>query len=425
MNVDDLYKARKRNSLYNTSYPLSPSDWSKYRINRPLAFGQEDLSFYLHIPFCQQLCSFCEYTRMLIPNEQIQSFYIDHLDSDMHAFVKTLHKGCRLQGFDVGGGTPTVLSDSMFLRLMNLCRSIMTNMDRCEDFEPSIEGTFHTISRDKLRMMVDNGFHRISLGVQSSSNDVLENSNRRTVTLGDMERVFYMAHVAGIRKVNLDFMYGLPHQTLHSIENDLQVVRILQPEQVTLYELRTNMIKKWNNTTPEDRYDMYSLFYEGLTAMGYFAPFGQNTFSLCADDMGVSSYLRHRMSDCTPYKGFGLSAQSMSSEGVAYNLGKNRAGIAKLLERPTYSEECTYLLPPLERASKYIAIAAYSGVFSLSTLDRILKGDARQVYASQIDFCVNNGLLEFDNNKMRITRKGFKYYGAVFSLFYDNKNVVI
>lgn len=420
MDIYDIFKTRQKNPLYNTSYPLCPSDWKAYRMDRSLAFDLGDVSFYVHIPFCQQLCSFCEYTRIRIPVEQLQRLYVDRLETDMRSFANTLREGYRLQGFDVGGGTPTALTDDVFAQLMNLCKSIMNRIDKCADFEPSIEGTFQTISKEKLKMMVEGGFHRLSLGVQSSNSDVLSNSNRQISNIQEMKNVLLEAHDSGIRKVNLDFMYGLHHQTLQSINDDLQVVSILRPEQVTLYELRTNMIKKPGNTTHEERYAMYSQYYEGLTSMGYRAPFGQNTFTIFPDDMGASSYLRHRMVDCTPYKGFGLSAQSMSSEGVSYNIGKNSLGLAKLLDSPSYKEEYTYLLPPRERASKYIAIAAYSGAFALPTLDRILNDDSRQVFAPQFDFCLNEGLLIHDKDKMRITRKGFKYYGAVFSLFYNN-----
>ncbi|MGC8141144.1 hypothetical protein ACP3W2_27345, partial [Salmonella enterica] len=76
-----------------------------------------------------------------------------------------------------------------------------------------------------------------------------------------------------------------------------------------------------------------------------------------------------------------------------------------------------YLLPENEIAAKYIAIAAYSGVFSISVLSSLLKQDASQTYREQLDFCFGKGFLRQKGDRIQITEKGFEHYGAVFSLF--------
>lgn len=421
MNIEELYYTRKENSLYNTSYPLIPLDWESYRINEPLMFKSEKvLSLYVHIPFCQQICTFCEYIKMRVSDEEVQLMYISHLRNDVETFLDT-HPNINLQGFDVGGGTPTALTEQAFAQLMCLCKHAMNISNVCDDYEPSIEGTFPTITKGKLDMMAGAGFHRLSLGVQSYSSLVTQTTHRLFSSIDEMKKIIHLARQSGIRKINLDFMYGLQNQSLGSLRDALWLIQYLHPEQVTLYELRTNMICEQSHTTSAERYAMYSMLYDGLVAMGYHAPFGQNTFSIGKDDMGVSSYLRHRMRDCTPYKGFGLSAQSMSSCGIAYNLGKKGRHLKELLRKGTYAEEYTYLLPPEEIASKYIAIAAYSGAFSMVKLSEILQKDAESVYERQLEFCFDKGLLQKDGELARITKEGFRHYGAVFSLFYDFK----
>jgi oxygen-independent coproporphyrinogen-3 oxidase len=89
-----------------------------------------------------------------------------------------------------------------------------------------------------------------------------------------------------------------------------------------------------------------------------------------------------------------------------------------LINNTTYGEEYTYHLPPLELASKYIAIAAYHGSFSLDRLSKLLGVDAEDYYQPQLLFCLEHDLLTIDGNSVTCTCKGFKYYGAVFSLFY-------
>jgi oxygen-independent coproporphyrinogen-3 oxidase len=126
------------------------------------------------------------------------------------------------------------------------------------------------------------------------------------------------------------------------------------------------------------------------------------------------------MIDGTAYKGFGISAQSMSRVGVAYNIGKNSANLKTLINDTTYGEDYTYNLPPLELASKYIAIAAYHGSFSLTHLTELLGADATTYYHQQLSFCQANGLLTTTGDVITCAPKGFKYYGAVFSLFHTD-----
>ena len=85
--LSDIFEKRKNDSRWNTSYPLSPDDWKVYRISGELSFsGEKEMSFYIHIPFCKGLCSFCEYTRMLCPSEELQEQYIATLKHDIWNF---------------------------------------------------------------------------------------------------------------------------------------------------------------------------------------------------------------------------------------------------------------------------------------------------------------------------------------------------
>ena len=166
-------------------------------------------------------------------------------------------------------------------------------------------------------------------------------------------------------------------------------------------------------------YNQYCLYHRGLIDMGYKARFGENTFSLDDKDRGLSSYLRSRMYEGVAYKGFGISAQSMSKSGVSYNKGKGVGNIRKLIVLSSFEGGDTYFLPKEELASKYIAISAYSGSVSLSHLYKFIDNNAEEVYKEPIDFCVKEGLLEKNKDVLVVTEKGFEHCGAVFSLFYS------
>ena len=405
----------------NTSYPLHPEDWAKYRVEGPLPFADEkQLSFYIHIPFCKQLCSFCEYTRMLCPDEGMQERYLRAVANDIVRFKERNH-GFTLLGCDMGGGTPTALSEKNFLLLMEVYGNALMDLELSPGFEPSIEATFDTLTESKLKGIVNAGIYRLSLGVQSSCDAIMKRHRRLGSDERQMSDWLAMAERIGIKKVNLDFMYGFQGQNEASISRDLELIGHLHPHQVTLYELRTNMLTSNASLSKEELYDQYSQYYDGIIGMGYKGRFGQNTFSMDADDEGVSSYLRERMINGTSYKGFGMSAQSMSRAGVSYNMGKLSKNPMQALNDRGYQEEYTYLLPSKERVAKYMAISAYQGSFSV---DKLLElGIDKDFLDERLDFCFSQGLLsKGENDRIVVTKKGFVHYGAVFSLFYGEDN---
>jgi oxygen-independent coproporphyrinogen-3 oxidase len=418
MDLHEVFETRKNDARWNTSYPLKPGDWAKYRTSAPLSFADERvLSFYIHIPFCRHLCAFCEYSRMLCPDEALQHKYLTVVKEDMGTFIAA-HPGITLNGFDIGGGTPTALSDDNFAYLMQIYSYAIRKLHLTKDFEPSIEGTFATINETKARLITEAGIKRMSFGIQSTCKNVLNRNQRPGINIATIMQTMQMLYHAGISKINLDLMYGLKGQSIDTLQFDIQTIAALNPEQVTLYELRTNMTGEENHWDKDALFNGYSYLYQQLISLGYTARFGQNTFSKDEADRGVSSYLRHRMIDGTAYKGFGLSAQSMSREGVAYNIGKNSAAMKSLINNTTYGEEYTYHLQSSELAAKYIAIAAYHGSFSLTRLTELLGVDATSYYHQQLSFCQANDLLTITGDVVTCTPKGFKYYGAVFSLFY-------
>ena len=424
MTLAELFQLRKNDPRWNTSYPLNPSDWTDYRVPDSLSFENDSrMSFYIHIPFCKQLCSFCEYTRMLCPDEKVQREYLLAIASDIKQF-RQKYQDITLLGFDIGGGTPTSLSENNFSLLMQIYQTTISGLKKDAKYEPSIEGTFNTLSEQKLEDMSEMGFHRLSLGVQSSCSSVLHQHQRGNSSEAMMYSWLKKAWDKGIKKVNLDFMYGLKGQNESTIQQDLELIGRLKPQQVTLYELRTNMISAKESFTKEELFDQYVQYYDGLIALGYYARFGQNTFSVDSTDEGVSSYLRERMLNGAAYKGFGLSAQSMSSSGIAYNVGKLVVTPQNELNKKGYPELFTYLLPPTELASKYMAISAYNGSFSIARLRDY--GISERSLNEILSFCIDEGLLyKGERDWMFITKKGFKHYGALFSLFYASHAVSI
>ena len=414
--IENTYNERVGNPLLNTSYPLDPSDWSQYLKSGLLGFSSDPIAFYLHIPFCRHLCKFCEYTKMRTPDPAIQIKYIDTLRNDIQKYLKA-SQSANLYGLDIGGGTPLSICDEAFDALTALVKDIIQSTRQTDDFEPSIEGTFQTLSRHKIEAISSAGIKRLSLGLQSSSKSLMQSYNRESEHFKAMVEAIRDIHTWGIEKINIDVMYGLPGQTKDSIKKDLQVLKELAPEQVTVYEFRCNQVSRNYLITPEERFKQYQLLYEGLISLGYIAEFGQNTFSKSKTDKGLSSYLRHRMIDGWQYKGFGISAQSMSSYGISYNLGKNENNLTSLISNDTFESGNHYYLPRTELLNKFIAISGYYGGISVKAASRILGADFLVEYKDILQYLHEKGLISINTEEIRLTATGFMHYGAILSLF--------
>lgn len=434
--IKRLFEQRKNNPMFNTSYPLSPDDWAEYSTPGTLPFDRsKPIAFYIHIPFCRQICSFCEYTKMCTPGKEKQRSYLGALDMEFNRFIGR-YPNMKIYGFDIGGGTPTSLDAGVFCQLMSMFEEgFVANRTVTSDYEPSIEGSFETLIDDywgphKSYYIAKAGFKRLSLGVQSTAEDVLSPLHRNNISVPKMGKAIDEWHRLGISKINLDLMYGLPGQTIETIKKDIEVIRELNPEQVTVYEFRTNQLKTTYKPDSDSCFNQYCELFNDLIRLGYYGEFGRNTFSRDPYDCGLSSYLRHRMFDGWQYKGLGISAQSMSPFGISYNIGKNES-VGKLLDQDwlinngySYEASTYYQLLHNELLNKFIAISGYSGGFSLSAAKNIFGDDFESRYGTILSFIINENLATIKDDHLQLSETGFRHYGAVLSLFYSLDKVL-
>lgn len=230
-------------------------------------------------------------------------------------------------------------------------------------------------------------------------------------------------------------MYGFKRHSINDVgELERFTLEELQPDQVTIYELRTNQLNGYDKSKPEIRSRYYNRWYRLLTDLGYFGKYGQNTFSLDSHDYGVSSYIRHRMFDGGDYKGFGISAQSMCDGNVEYNVGKNSKDLLSLIptdEIPkdsSYEATDHYELPIKEKFAKFVCVSSYSGGFNWRIAKERLYPDFFERFGPVIDFLISRGEYEsyiaLSNDRIYVTQNGFPYYGPLFSLFYHPEFLV-
>ncbi len=407
MILEERFESLKQNSSLSTAYPLHPSDWEKHRVESfDILENINELSIYIHIPFCTNRCKFCEYTTFSIASIYNQEdSYIESILQELHNTKQTL-----LYGFDIGGGTPTALSNKGLSKLLYESSNYISKSTLIQDFEASIESDYQNLTTEKINIIKDSLFKRVSIGIQSSNKHLLTQNARKVDNYEELSHKIGLLKQSNI-KVNLDIMYGIEGMTTDDIVSTLIDTVSLFPNQITLYEMRYNSLNKTQPFSREELIEQYKLAYALLINAGYEGHFGSNTFTLDASDKGLSSYLKYRMLHFKPYKGIGISAQSMSDIGLSYNKGK---GIKHFSEAAN-AEEYYYRLPLHETLAKYISIGLYNGSINIGELESRFSIDI----SKQLNFLVQRGLaLKQADDFLYLTEEGFKHYGAIGALIY-------
>ena len=213
------------------------------------AFGQEDyvlalqqrrsgtlakampLSLYVHIPFCESLCYYCACNKIITKHHDRADVYLRYLSREIDLHTAHCGVGQVVSQLHLGGGTPTFLSDAGLRELMAVLKRSFT---LAPGGEYSIEVDPRTVNTDRLALLAELGFNRLSFGVQDFDAEVQKAVHR----IQPAEQVFALVESArslGFDSVNVDLIYGLPRQTPESFDRTLAQVAQLRPDRIALY----------------------------------------------------------------------------------------------------------------------------------------------------------------------------------------------
>ena len=189
------------------------------------------LSVYVHIPFCESLCFYCACNKIITMQPERAVAYLDYLAREVALHVKHMGKGQPVRQLHLGGGTPTFLSDAQLMALMAMLKS---NFNFVPGGEYAIEVDPRTVDAQRLSVLSQLGFNRLSLGVQDFDPKVQEAVHR----IQPAQQVFDLvaqARTIGFESINVDLIYGLPHQTPESFDRTLEQINVLRPDRIALY----------------------------------------------------------------------------------------------------------------------------------------------------------------------------------------------
>lgn len=383
------------------------------------------ISIYIHIPYCEKLCTFCACHRIITKNHKVEAPYIAALLTEWKRYLSILPERPIVRELHLGGGTPTFFS-SMNLRY--LISEIMKGAERHQEYEFSFEAHPGVTTREHLQVLNEVGFNRVSFGVQDFDPKVQEVINRIN-SYEKVKEITDCAREIGYKSVNYDLVYGLPKQKLSSIEETIQQVAQLRPDRIAFYSYAH---VPWKSKTQrlftdsdlpndESKRMLYEKGKELLLANGYF-DIGLDHFALPEDKL-YKAYKKAELHrnfmgyNTTPTDVLiGLGASSISDFGRLYIQNEKEVKeYEKQLQEGQWAFYRSYILSEKDELRKraILDIACRREVEFTSQLKMEIGEDS----LSDLMKMEEEELVIFKGNRMYVTDLGMVFLRNICSVF--------
>ncbi len=224
-----------------TSYPTVPyweeekfhlEDWKRTLLQSfKESNATEGISLYIHLPFCESLCTFCGCNKRITKRHEVEDPYITAVIKEWKLYCDLFPRKPIIKEIHLGGGTPTFFSPENLERLIN---GIFQYATKADEHEFSFEGHPNNTTKQHLQTLYDLGFRRVSFGVQDYSPKVQE-AIHRIQPFHNVAKVTFWAKEIGYTSVGHDLIFGLPFQTLADVKDTIDKTKSLQPDRLAFY----------------------------------------------------------------------------------------------------------------------------------------------------------------------------------------------
>ncbi|MFD1927375.1 radical SAM family heme chaperone HemW [Sporosarcina siberiensis] len=371
---------------------------------------------YIHIPFCHQICHYCDFNKVFFKNQPVDE-YIESMGKELTLMQED---GISFEGIEtvfLGGGTPTSLSEKQLDRLLSI---IQEHVDVKSLKEFSTEANPDELTLGKLRVLKDGGVNRLSIGVQSFDAEMLTKIGR-THSPGDAERVVTDARKVGFENISIDLIYGLPGQSRMQWEDTLIKATELDLPHYSGYSLIVepktvfyNLMNKGKLPLPgEDmEAEMFHMLIDHMEKNGR-QQYEISNFSL----PGLQSIHNKIYWENDTYAGVGAGAHGFLMGNRYSNIGP----IAKYMEkvnsglRPIQNTHIVTTIESMEE-ELFLGLRMSEGVSSSHFLKKFGK-ELDEVYGSTLDSLIQSGLIERVGERIKLTKIGVFRGNEVFQQF--------
>jgi len=366
---------------------------------------------YIHIPFCRSRCSYCDFATDVYRSAEIVESYVSALTKEIENFstsraVDTIY---------FGGGTPSLLTPT---QLEKILETISGKFSVAADSEITMEMNPATVTLETLKDYRSLGVNRASFGAQTFNDTELKRLGRKH-TAADVRETIELLRNASYNNVSFDLIAGLPRQTLEDWARNLDEALNLQPEHLSLYLLEIHQatplaeqIRSGRQPLPDEELaaEMYELMCEKIARKNYRQ---YEISNFCQPNRESKHNSKYWTLDAV--FGFGCSAHSFNGADVRYSNERDTARYVAMIEsngsavveenKINTSSEFVFLGL---RLTKGVDAGEYEKLFGINL---------REKYDEDLKRMEDLGLIEFSENRLKLTGKGFLFSNEVFAVF--------
>ena len=427
----ELLKKYNQSGPRYTSYPpatffdskFSNSDHERHIVESNNE-NPKNISIYIHIPFCPQICHFCGCTTESGYTKPFLERYVDAVIKEIDHVAKKIDKKRKVTQVHWGGGTPNAISYRYIERITN---KLYDEFEFASVYEMAIECNPAHLEFRHIELLKKFGFNRISLGIQDFRNDVLEAINRKP-SKHPIEKIVSKIKSEGFTGTNIDLVYGLPLQTVSSFKNTVERAIELKTERLVTFSYahvpsvlpRQKILEKIGFPSSNDKASMYENSYKKFVNSGYIS-IGMDHYSLPEDEFAVAlknkNLHRNFQGYCTrettgQVYAFGASAISQLNSAYSQNI-KNAAQYIKAIETNNLAIFRGYSVTKEQKVIRDVInnlmCNYYVDFNNIANNNKISINELYEIidfsYENFDDF-IEDGILEIENEKVNVFENG-------------------
>ncbi|MCC9019382.1 oxygen-independent coproporphyrinogen III oxidase [Flavobacterium lipolyticum] len=409
-----------------TSYPTVPY-WNENNFNEQnwiasfqRAFAesnsQNGISLYIHLPFCESLCTFCGCNKRITKNHNVEETYIKALLKEWSLYCNLLPEKPIIKEIHLGGGTPTFFSVNNLEQLIN---GIFKNARKAENYEFSFEGHPNNTTYEQLKKLYHLGFRRVSFGVQDYAEKV-QKAIHRIQPFHNVAKVTFWAKEIGYTSIGHDIIFGLPFQTVENVIDTVEKTNSLKPDRLAFYSyahvpwIKGNGQRGFNDENiPKDaeKRKLYEVGKQLLAQNGYHE-IGMDHFAFASDSLYKAAqnkklhrnFMGYSASKTQLMIGLGVSSISDSWYSFAQNT-KTLEEYYQLLESDQLPVVKGHILDDEDLIIRK-HILNLTCEFETSWSDESLYFKEIPAVLSDLKEMENDQLVVIEENKIKITEAG-------------------
>lgn len=409
-----------------TSYPTVPYwdeqgiELKKWEASVRKSFSEsnnkEGISIYIHLPFCESLCTFCGCNKRITKNHEVEDPYITALLKEWDLYLDLFDEVPLIKEIHLGGGTPTFFAASKLNKLLN---GLLSKSKVAENPSFSFEGHPNNTREDHLKVLSELGFKRASYGVQDFDPKVQKAINR-IQPFEAVKEATDLSRKNGYDSISFDLVYGLPFQSIGSIEDTISKVKELRPDRIAFYSYAHVPWIKGNGQRgfseedlpkDEEKRALYERGYELLLESGYHE-IGMDHFALESDSMYQSMQNRELHRNFMGYTAsktqlmIGLGVSSISDSWYAF--AQNEKKLEDYYQAIEENRIPIFRGHELNQEDLVLRrhILNIMCHFETSWNEEALLNDTIYSAKDRLEEMENDGLLELFEGGMRVTDKG-------------------